>query len=262
MTLLCLMPVTRARVPWFQIWTLYVFINIFELWILSASYMHLLLFWTVDPEVTIIGILSRDDCNSRSSCIHYVLMLCSGSPLKGGLNIPKISLWTPLPREGRTKDAMQVLTISMYDYIRNTCLHWIDELELLCIALGCDCYMMNVIHTNTHHWSNAYALLILIFAKLLLLLLLLQSLQNCYCYCHRYYGYCYRYYIKLSYHCATNTLLQKYYFPGVVELTTQLLRHINILWLPLCRINKFGLKYYPRRLSRSPILVGYHIPVT
>jgi hypothetical protein len=24
----------------------------------------------------------------RSSCIHYVLMLCSGSLLKGGLNIP------------------------------------------------------------------------------------------------------------------------------------------------------------------------------
>ena len=29
-------------------------------------------------------------------------------------------------------------------------------------------------------------------------------------------------------------------FSGVVELTTQLLRLISILWLPLCRINKLG----------------------
>ena len=60
---------------------------------------------------------------------------------------PLVSLRTPLPWEGRTKD-VQVLIISTYDYIRNTCLHYIDELELLCIALGCDCYMMNVIQHN------------------------------------------------------------------------------------------------------------------
>ena len=63
---------------------------------------------------------------------------------------------------------------------------------LLCIALGCDCYMMNVIHTNIHRRSNAYALIILNFAKLLLLLLRLQLLQNYYYHCHCY--YCYRYY--------------------------------------------------------------------
>ena len=45
-------------------------------------------------------------------------------------------------------------------------------------------------------------------------------------------------------------------FSGVVELTTQLLRLISILWLPLCRINKLGYSY-PRRLLRSPTLVGY-----
>ena len=45
-------------------------------------------------------------------------------------------------------------------------------------------------------------------------------------------------------------------FSGVAELTTQLLRLIGILWLPLCRINKLG-HSYPRRLLRSPILVGY-----
>ena len=33
-----------------------------------------------------IGILTGDDRSLRSSCIHYVLMLCSGSLLKGGLN--------------------------------------------------------------------------------------------------------------------------------------------------------------------------------
>ena len=46
-------------------------------------------------------------------------------------------------------------------------------------------------------------------------------------------------------------------FSGVVELTTQLLRLIGILWLPLCRINKLGYSY-PRRLLRSPTLVVYH----
>ena len=45
-------------------------------------------------------------------------------------------------------------------------------------------------------------------------------------------------------------------FSGVVELTTQLLRLISILWLPLCRINKLGYSY-SRRLLRSPTLVGY-----
>ena len=48
-------------------------------------------------------------------------------------------------------------------------------------------------------------------------------------------------------------------FSGVVELTTQLLRLISILWLPLCRINKLGYSY-PRRLLRSPTLVGYLPP--
>jgi hypothetical protein len=45
-------------------------------------------------------------------------------------------------------------------------------------------------------------------------------------------------------------------FPGAAELTTHLLRLINKLWLPLCRINKFGL-YFPQRLLRSPILMGH-----
>jgi hypothetical protein len=55
---------------------------------------------------------------------------------------------------------------------------------------------------------------------------------------------------------ATDKPLRASLFPGAAELTTDLLRLINILWLPLCRINKFGF-YFPRRLLRSPILVGH-----
>ena len=68
--------------------------------------------------------------------------------------------------------------------------------------------------------------------------------------------------LLLFYYChqitvTTDKLLREKSFSGVVELTTQLLSLINILWTPLCRINKIGL-YYPRRLLRSPTLVGHH----
>ena len=55
---------------------------------------------------------------------------------------------------------------------------------------------------------------------------------------------------------STDKLLREKSCLGVVELTTQLLRLINILWLPLCRTTKFGF-YFPRRLLRSPTLVGH-----
>ena len=62
------------------------------------------------------------------------------------------------------------------------------------------------------------------------------------------------------YHCyktvTTDKLLRASLFSGAGELTTHLLKLINIVWLPLCRINKFGF-YFPRRLLRSPILVGH-----
>ena len=73
------------------------------------------------------------------------------------------------------------------------------------------------------------------------------------------------------YHCyktvTTDKLLRASLFLGAGELTTHLLKLINILWLPLFRINKFGF-YFPRRLLRSPILVGHQdyfltpLPVT
>ena len=90
---------------------------------------------------------------------------------------------------------------------------------------------------------HAYSILILLFtaitatAVFTLLLLLLYSY------------YCYK-------TVATDKLLRASLFPGAAELTNQPLKLINILWLPLCRINKFGL-YFPRRLLRSPILVGH-----
>ena len=65
--------------------------------------------------------------------------------------------------------------------------------------------------------------------------------------------YCY-YYKTVT----TDKLLRASLFSGAAELTTHLLKFINILWLPLCRINKFGF-YFPRRLLQSPILVGYQI---
>ena len=78
---------------------------------------------------------------------------------------------------------------------------------------------------------------------------LLQLLQNCYWYVCDY--YCYFHTTLLL-----NTLLQMLSCPGVVELTTQLLILENILWLPLCRINKFGLNTLPSKTVAIPYTCG------
>ena len=67
--------------------------------------------------------------------------------------------------------------------------------------------------------------------------------------------FCYRYHY---YHTTLllNTLLQILSYPGVVELTTQLLILKNILWLPLCRINKFGLNTLPSKAVAIPYTCG------
>ena len=49
---------------------------------------HLLRVMIRQPRVTIVGTRPGDDRSLRSSCIHRVLMLCYGSLLKAGLNIP------------------------------------------------------------------------------------------------------------------------------------------------------------------------------
>ena len=79
-------------------------------------------------------------------------------------------------------------------------------------------------------------------------------LFRCYYYNHyktQKYYFCYRYrYFHIT--LLLNTLLQILSCPGVVELTTQLLILENILWLPLCRINKFGLNTLPSKTVVIP----------
>ena len=80
------------------------------------------------------------------------------------------------------------------------------------------------------------------------------------CYCYNYYKtaiftFCHFYHY---YHTTLllNTLLQILSYPGVVELTTQPLILENILWLPLCRINKFGLNTLPSKTVAIPNTCG------
>src|SRR6187399_1940853 len=80
-------------------------------------------------------------------------------------------------------------------------------------------------------------------------LLLSQKLQKHY----RYFYCCYRHYhITL----LLNYLAADVKFLGVVELTTQLLILKSILWLPLCRINKFGLNTLPSKTVAIPYTCG------
>src|SRR3954470_17377583 len=63
---------------------------------------------------------------------------------------------------------------------------------------------------------------------------------------------------SLSYHCYHLSFVASKYISGAVELTTQLSKLINTLWLPVCRINKLGYSY-PRRLSRSLTVVVHQV---
>ena len=90
------------------------------------------------------------------------------------------------------------------------------------------------------------------------ILVLAYLLFRCYCYnqykTQKYY-FCYRYrYFHIT--LLLNTLLQILSFPCAVELTTQLLILENILWLPLCRINKFGLNTLPSKTVAIPYTCG------
>ena len=90
---------------------------------------------------------------------------------------------------------------------------------------------------------------ILLFCLVTFPLLLLQLLQICYCY----FCYCYRYFHTTL---LLNTLLHILIYPGMVELKTQLLILENIIWLPLCRINKFGLNTLPSKTIAIPYTCG------
>src|SRR3990170_1362328 len=85
-----------------------------------------------------------------------------------------------------------------------------------------------------------------LFTFLLLLLQLLQNPKILLCYRYRY----------SHTTLLLNTLLQILSYPGVAELTTQLLILENILWLPLCRINKFGLNTLPSKTVAIPYTCG------
>ena len=108
-----------------------------------------------------------------------------------------------------------------------------------------------------HHWSIAYELFhIFLFAYLLF-----------HCYCYNYYKNPKTFIFTFA--TVTfiiipllllNTLLQILSYPGVVELTTQLLILKNILWLPLCRINKFGLNTLPSKTVAIPYTCGLSRP--
>ena len=67
--------------------------------------------------------------------------------------------------------------------------------------------------------------------------------------------------LLLNYHIIVLliTLLQIFSSLGVVELTTQLLILANILWLPLCRINKFGLNTLPSKTVAIPYTCGLSV---
>ena len=78
--------------------------------------------------------------------------------------------------------------------------------------------------------------------------------------------FCYLYLLLplplLSYYFATKHFAADIKFPGVVELTTQLLILENILCLPLCRINKFGFNTLPSKTIVIPFTCGLSISLT
>ena len=112
--------------------------------------------------------------------------------------------------------------------------------------------MNHIRHNSPSPIQCLWAFHILFFAYLLF---------RCYCYNHyktQKYYFCYRYrYFHTT--LLLNTLLQILSLSGVVELTTQLLILGNILCLPCVESIKLGWMLYPRKLLRSPILVGYHL---
>ena len=131
-------------------------------------------------------------------------------------------------------------------------------------------YVMTVTWWTTsgiiiHHWSIAYELFTycssLIYFSVATVTTTTKTPKHLLFRC-----YCYNYYKKpkpFIFSVATititiipllllNTLLQILSYPGVVELTTQLLILKNILWLPFCRINKFGL-YFTHESCCDPL---------
>ena len=189
--------------------------------VLSASCIHTLLSGTKGPEVIAIGITGANGFDVRITCVHGVLMLCSGALLKGSPYLPVVPLRPRCKRAGRTKDVVQVLIASTYDYIWNTCLGLSSTWMLYLIYLQLPYVLiamwivLSMQRPSIHPY--AYRTRILLFTTIVTSVFILLLLLLYYCY---------------SKTVATDKLLWAILFPGAAELTTQLLRLINILWLP------------------------------
>ena len=186
----------------------------------------------------------------RITCVHGVLFSLLRCFIKRSTLITSSFPWGPAAN-GLVGQKMlcKFLIASTYDEIRNTCLWliitWIPYYHLSAIALCMTISWIMLSMQRPFIHPYAYSILNPLFASITTVVFILLLLLFQYCYCHR--------------TIATDKLCRAILFPGAAELTIHLSRLINILWLPLCRINKFGF-YFPRRLLRSPILLGYHSP--
>src|SRR4051812_18707385 len=105
--------------------------------------------------------------------------------------------------------------------------------------------MLFLIHALPNHPSPlAYSVLILLVTSCFTLLFYF-SLP-----CHHYFCCHHHFHITIG----TNTSLPSKYLSCAVELTTQLSKLINILWLPLCRISKLGI--LPAKTIAIPYTCG------
>ena len=106
-----------------------------------------------------------------------------------------------------------------------------------------------------HHWSISYELFtywsLLRYFSVAIAIITTKYQKHYFCY-----HYLLLMLSLLSYYFATKHFAADIKFPGVVELTTQLVILENILWLPLCRINKFGLNTLPSKIVAIPYTCG------
>ena len=115
---------------------------------------------------------------------------------------------------------------------------------------------MNRIRHNSPSLIHCLRAFHILFLRLFTLPLLFAIITTKYQ--KHYFYYCYLLLLLplLSYYFATKYFAVGIKFPGVVELTTQLLILESILWLPMCRINKFGLNTLPSKTVVIPYTCG------
>ena len=148
-------------------------------------------------------------------------------------------------------------SLSMYDYIRNRCLHYIDELELVTYLSVFTVAWWIPSGIIIHHRSNAYEFFLLVLAMLLCR----------YC-CH--FCYCYTaatvvtLLLLVTVATVAITLLCYWYFSadtksfrcGWIDNSTTNTWEYSLA-SPCVESINLGWILYPRKLLQSPILVGY-----